>query len=80
MSAAPPDMEMRMRALMAARSPEERLRMAARMFAGAKVLVRVGYTGPAGDEAEMRRHIFRRFYGGDFTPDERERILEYLSG
>jgi hypothetical protein len=69
-----------MRALMAARSPEERLRMAARMFAGAKVLARVGYTGPVGDEVEMRRHIFRRFYGGDFTPEERERILEYLSG
>jgi hypothetical protein len=71
--------ETRIRALLLACQPEERLRMAARMFAGARVLVQAGFGGPGGDDPEMRRHIFRRFYGRDFPAGERERILAYLT-
>lgn len=61
-----------------ARSPEERLRMAARMFAGARELVRAGLVDP-GDETTQRRHIFCRFYSGDFQSAARERIRAYLA-
>jgi hypothetical protein len=77
MTAAATSMEARFRSLLVARSPEERLRMAARMFAGARELVRAGLVGP-GDDTAQRRHIFCRFYGGDFPSAERERILTYL--
>lgn len=78
MTTATATMEARFRSLLVARSPEERLRMVARMFAGARELVRAGFAGP-GDEAARRRHIFSRFYGRDFQGPEQERILIYLT-
>ena len=78
MSPAATAMEARLRSLLLARSPEERLRMAARMFAGARELARAGLGG-AGDAAAQRRHIFSRFYGRDFQATEKERILAYLA-
>ena len=75
--------EAHLRVLALARSPEERLRMAARMFAGARILVQAGFgrQGRDGgdDDAEMRRHIFRRFYGREFSSGQGERILAYLT-
>ena len=52
--------------------------MAARKFTGARELARAGFGG-SGDEAALRRHVFARFYGRDFSSDKRERILAYLA-
>jgi hypothetical protein len=69
--------EAQRRARALARTPEERLRMAARMFAGARVLAQA--SAASATESEIRRHLFRRFYGQDFPPIERDRILAYLT-
>ena len=73
----PMDIEERFRNSKAARSPQDRLAMACRMFATAKALVR------AGIELEhhiyypykLREHVFLRLYGRDLGKAEKTTIL-----
>ena len=60
-------------------SPERRLAMACSMFQTAKSLARAGIlqSGPL-PESEVRRQLFLRFYGSEFTIEERARILASL--
>jgi len=66
-----------MRALMASRTPAERVAMACRMFDGARTLVRAGILAEHGPEAEanMREHFLVRFYGGELDEAKIQRIL-----
>lgn len=68
------------RALMAGRTPAARLRMCARMFAGAKTLVRAGMAAEhrLGSPSTIRRQLFLRMYGADFSKAQREAILKGL--
>ena len=68
------------RALLLARSGEERLRMGCSMSATARVLVRASILArdPHASAASIRRALFLRFYGDDFTTAERDRILARL--
>jgi hypothetical protein len=72
-----PDVEARMLAMMAKKSPEERLRMACSMIAAAKTLVRSGiiHEDNTLTEAQIRGRMFLRFYGNDFSPEEIQRIV-----
>ncbi len=73
----PIDIEERFRKMIMARSPQERLAMACRMFATAKALVRSGIKEKHGliDGYELRKHIFLRLYGQDLGEAERATIL-----
>lgn len=64
-----------------ARSPSERLAMACRMFAAAKTLVQAGIEQECGEQTphELRRRMFLRMYGKDFTETEQERIADSLA-
>ena len=76
------EVEAEFRKLIMARSPSERLAMACRMFETAKSLVLAGILrehGPLSPQA-LRKHLFLRLYGEDFDQDERDRIVQYLSG
>jgi len=66
----PSDVDELYRRMLLRRSPEERLRMACRMFSSARVLARAGM--PATSGAQMRRRMFLRLYAGD-VPDDRLR-------
>lgn len=72
-----PDMEARMKAMIAKKSPEERLRMVCSMIAAAKTLVRSGiiHEDNTLTEAQIRGRMFLRFYGNDFSPEEIQRIV-----
>ncbi len=72
--------EDRMRKLMAQRTPAERLRMCSRMFAGAKTLMQAGVAQRQGgvEVPEMRRQLFLRLYGADFSENQRDTILKAL--
>jgi hypothetical protein len=61
-------------------APAERFRMGCEMFSAAKELAVIGIRREMGydDPKEMRRRLFLRFYGTDFTQKETERILEHL--
>lgn len=62
--------------MMASRTPLERLRMASRMFATGRTLVRVGMK----ESGERNRiYLFRRMYEKDFSPQDCERIIEHLT-
>jgi hypothetical protein len=75
-----PEMETRYRAMLLARSGEERLRMAGSMYATARALVvaSVRHANPTASPAEIRQAIFLRFYGHEFDEPTRARILARL--
>ena len=76
----PSEVEIKYRNLLLACSPSERLAMAGRMFGTAKALVEAGIRQQHGElpPAELRRHLFLRFYGQDFSETEKKRILDSL--
>lgn len=76
-----PEMEARYRAMLLARSPQERLRMADSMFSSARRLVvaSVLAADPAASPAAVRRGLFLRFYGHEFDTAVRARIVARLS-
>ena len=78
MSDTSPDVEKRFRTMMASRTPEERLRMASRMFSTARALVLSG-AGADESDAGRRQHLFLRFYARDFSESDCERILHELT-
>jgi len=60
-------------------SPATRIAMACDMFGTAKALARanliqVGVT----DEREIRRQLFLRFYGSEFSESQKAKILAHL--
>ncbi len=78
MSDTSPDVEKRFRTMMASRTPEERLRMASRMFSTARVLVLSG-AGADVSDGGRRQHLFLRFYARDFSESDCGRILHELT-
>jgi len=76
----PPEVMQRYRAMLLARSPEERLKMGCSMGATARALVRASVLArdPHASPAAVRRALFLRFYGDEFEATARERILAWL--
>jgi hypothetical protein len=76
----PPEVMARYRAMLLARSPEDRLKMGCSMDATARALVRASVLAqdPHASPAALRRALFLRFYGHEFEVAERGRILARL--
>ena len=81
MNDTPPDVDRRYRQMLLALPGRRRLEMGASMAAAARALARAGILArhPDATEAELRRALFLRFYGDDFSPRARERILAWLA-
>ena len=77
-----PEVERRYREMLLQRSGAERVKMGASMFATARALLvaSVREKEPAASPAALRRALFLRLYGGDFEPEQRERIAMRLAG
>ncbi|MFQ5737486.1 MAG: hypothetical protein ACE5JX_00600 [Acidobacteriota bacterium] len=77
----PATVEARFREMILTRSPAQRLVMACRMLATAKALLCAGLTHEYGhlERAELRRHVFLRLYGKDFSETERKKIISLLA-
>jgi len=71
-----------MREMIRRKTPEERLRMGCSMFDFSKSLVvnAILRERPNLSPAELRGELFLRFYGNDFAPARREKILAHLAG
>jgi hypothetical protein len=82
MTDTPQEVERRYHALLMALPAERRLRMASSMTATARALVLASALtrDPDASEAQVRQALFLRFYGDDFAPRDRERILAWLAG
>jgi len=76
-----PVIQQRYRRLLLARSGEDRLKMGCSMHAMAQELVRASVLAkfPVASPATLRRELFLRFYGGEFDPQARDRILQALN-
>ena len=76
----PHEIEMRMQAMLAERTPAERLRMASQMFDTGLALLKAGIKQDTPDisEAELRCEIFRRLYGDCFSAEESRQITGLL--
>ncbi len=76
-----PDMKKKFAAMIAARSPEERLQMASHMFETGRALLRVGLQKQYHtlDEAQLSTKIFLRLYKNDFSRVEINRIVAHIS-
>jgi hypothetical protein len=80
MNDTPPEIERRYREMLLQRSGEERLRMGCSMFTFTRELVVASVLAktPNVSPSELRRAIFLRFYGDDFDPETREKVLRVL--
>ena len=80
MTDTPPEVEARVRALLAARSGSDRVRMACEMFTLARALMVADIRGrePGLDESALRVRLFERLYGGDVDEATRARVTARL--
>lgn len=76
-----PKIEEKMRELIQKKTPEERLKMGCSMYDFSRRLVihSILENRPGLSAEELRRELFLRFYGNDFSPQKLQEILEYLS-
>ena len=76
-----PDIAVRFRNLMMRKSGQERLLMGCSMYDTAKqiVLSAIHNRQPGITDAEIKREIFLRFYGQEFSQAEREKYLSVLA-
>jgi hypothetical protein len=69
-------MERKFRKMLLTRSGEERVKMGCSMHAAARALVIASL--PEKDAASVSQALFLRFYGHEFGPEQRKRILAAL--
>lgn len=70
------NIDQRLRAMVASKTPAERLRMASGMFDTARALILAGTGEKHGD---VRGVLFNRLYAVDFSDNERGRILKHIA-
>ena len=73
----PPEIEDFFSRLLMKKTGAERLKMGFSMFNFARKQVEASIisSNPRADSREIKREIFMRFYGQDFTAEEQEKIL-----
>ena len=76
----PPEITEKMNEMINKKSPEGRLRMGASMHATSKFLIirAIKEENPDISEVDLKKEVFLRFYGSDFDPETREKILKHI--
>jgi hypothetical protein len=76
-----PDVAIRFRDLMMSKTGQERLLMGCSMYDTAKQIVRsaIYNSRPRITDAEIKREIFLRFYGQEFSQAERDKFFSALA-
>ena len=76
----PPEIQEKVRELIRAKTPEERLKMGCSMYDFSKSLIirSILEKSPGLSPAALKRELFLRFYGNDFDPERRQKIMIYL--
>jgi len=75
-----PDIAVRFRNLMMSKTGQQRLRMGCSMYDTAKqiVLSAIHNRQPGITDAEIKREVFLRFYGSEFSQADKEKFLSAL--
>ncbi|HEV8052602.1 MAG TPA: hypothetical protein VGP47_08905 [Parachlamydiaceae bacterium] len=73
-------MEEKMRELIRAKTPLERLEMGCSMYETSRYLIQRSILegNPSISENDLRKELFLKFYSSDFSPEESERIAKHL--
>ena len=76
-----PEIAVRFRNLIMSKTGQERLLMGCSMYDAAKEIVRssIYNNNPGITKAGMRKEVFLRFYGREFSRAEREKLLLMLA-
>lgn len=76
-----PEIEKLFRKKIMEKSGEERLKMGFSMFdfTRKQVIASVKMKTPRADNQELRKAIFLRFYGHEYSPEEQEKILNAIN-
>lgn len=75
-----PEMAEKIRVMMRRKSPTERVKMGCSMHKTSKYLMTCAILeiNPHISQAALRQELFLRFYGNDFSPEERKKICNHL--
>ena len=75
-----PAIEMKMQEMFEKKSPTERIEMGMSMDETSKKLIiqAILRSNPNLSKIQLKQEFFLKFYGDDFSPSEREKILRYL--
>jgi hypothetical protein len=73
----PPEIEAKFHRMLMRRSGEQRLKMGCSMHATSQALIKASVS--AKGSVAVRRALFLHFYGNDFGPEQREKILLALA-
>ena len=76
----PPEIIEKMCQMMQMKSPIERLKMGCSMYETSRFLIirTILENDPNISENDLRKEFFLRFYGNDFTPEARKKIMDHL--
>jgi hypothetical protein len=71
------EIEIRFREMMMKKSGQERMKMGFSMFnmARSQIVASIKTNNPDADIREIRKEVFLRFYGMEFSPEEKKKIL-----
>ena len=74
------DIAVRYRNMMMQKSGEQRLQMGCSMYDTAKQIARSSILAGTSDitDAELKKKIFMRFYGHEFSPTYRDKVISAL--
>lgn len=75
-----PEIEKKMLEIMMSKSPEERVRMGDSMYQTARYIVACSILNENLNisDNELKKEVFLRFYGNDFSPEKRDKIAHHL--
>ena len=75
-----PEIEARFYEMMMRKSGQERMKMGFSMFdlARRQVVASIKADNPSADENDIKRGVFLRFYGEDFSPEEQAKIIAVI--
>lgn len=75
-----PEIDKLFRKMMMEKSGEERLKMGLSMFdfARRQIIASIKMKNPRANELEIRKEIFLRFYGHEFSREEQEKTMNRL--
>ncbi len=76
-----PKIDEKMREMIRMKTPFERAQMGASMFETSKYLVTQSILrdNPHISQTELRKELFLKFYGNDFTSVQKEKIILHMS-
>ena len=81
MNDTPPEIDQMIRENFLKKTPQERFKIGCEMYDTSRYLVRwaILKENPQISEVELRQQLFLRFYGDEFSAEEKEKILAYLA-